>query len=72
MAGVVVIGLEGQTDLYVVDLGAKTVTPLNPPAGGALSDANNLRTSGVNVVKGVTLAVSVKSAASAASGYLDG
>lgn len=72
MAGVVVIGLAGDTDLYVVDLGAKTVTPLNPPASGALGDANNLRTSGVNVVKGVTLAVSVKSAASAASGYLDG
>lgn len=72
MAKVVVIGIEGETGLWLVDLAAGTAAPLDAPSGGALGNANDLRKAGASVVKNVNLAVAVSSADAVSSGYLDG
>ncbi len=71
MAKAVVLGIAGESDLWLVDLGAGTVTRTKSPGTGALGDADKLRQSGAAIVKGVDLAVAVDSAASVASGFMD-
>ena len=71
MAKVVVIGLPGETGLWVADIDAGTVTPLQPTAGSPLDSANKLRASGVAINKGVDFSVAGSSAAEAFSGHLD-
>lgn len=71
MAKVVVLGVPGETGLWLADLDAGTVTALAAPAEGPLAAASNLRASGVTVTKGDDFAVAVSSAASVASGLLD-
>ena len=70
MAKVVIIGLPGEAGLWLADLGAGTVKPLNPT--GDLGTANDLRKAGGTFVKGVDLAVAVSSAQVALSGHVDG
>ncbi|MDL2398389.1 hypothetical protein [Rhizobium mayense] len=72
MTKVVVIGIAGEEGLWVVDLGARSVTPLHPPKAGTLKAVADLRTSGASITKGVDLAVTVKAADSAFSGRFDG
>lgn len=72
MAKVVVLGIEGDSKLWIADLEAGTVVPLDVPVKGALGNANELRESGAVVVKGVNLAVSVSTSSAVSSGYLDG
>jgi hypothetical protein len=72
MTRVVVIGVKGEEGLWVVDLGAGTVTPLHPPRAGTLKAVVDLRASGASIIKGVDLAVTVKAADSAFSGHFDG
>ncbi len=71
MTQVVVIGLPGEAEFWVADLGAGTVTKHPVPKSGALADANTLRQAGVVITKGVNLAVAVGSKDSTASGQLD-
>lgn len=71
MANVVVLGIPGETGLWVADFEAGTVTALAAPAPGPLASANDLRASGVTLVKGVDFAVAVSSAAKVAAGLLD-
>ncbi|AIC28554.1 MULTISPECIES: hypothetical protein [Rhizobium] len=70
MTKVVIIGIPGETGLWLADLDAGTVTPLNPT--GDLATASNLRKAGGIIVKGVDLAVAVSSAQVALSGHFDG
>jgi hypothetical protein len=72
MAKVVVIGLPGETGLWIADLDAGTVAPLQPAAGSPLESAGKLRAGGTTVINGVDFAVAVRSAAEAFSGHLVG
>jgi hypothetical protein len=71
MANTVILGLPGEPGLYVVDLDARTVEPLDVPTSGALASADSIRKAGGTVVKGVGLAVAVASAEAAFSGVFD-
>ena len=68
---VVVIGIAGEEGLWVADLHAGTVKPLNPPKGD-LKTVTDLRRGGATVTKGVNIAVTVKSAEAAFSGHYVG
>lgn len=62
MAKIVVLGVEGETGLWLVDFTAGTVTPAaaNALAGsssGLAATVDQIRASGYSVVKGVDLAV---------------
>lgn len=72
MAKVVVLGIEGETNLWVVDLNALTVEALELPKSGGLKAVADLRAKGVNVIKGADVAVVVKSAEAASSGHYEG
>ncbi|WP_082477902.1 MULTISPECIES: hypothetical protein [unclassified Rhizobium] len=71
MAKVVIIGIPGESGLWIADIDAGTVTPLEAPAEGPLAAANRLRAGGTVVTKGVDLAVAISSAAKVSSGLLD-
>jgi hypothetical protein len=71
MANFVVIGIPGDPQLYLADLGLGTVTSLKVPAGSDLGIADQLRNAGATVVKGVNLAITVGSAQDAGSGRSD-
>ncbi|PST24706.1 hypothetical protein C7U60_08780 [Mesorhizobium plurifarium] len=71
-AAVVVIGISGEAGLWLADLRAGTVVPLAPPSSGGLQNVNDLRSKGATIVKGVNLAVTVRSADDAFSGHYDG
>jgi cell division ATPase FtsA len=70
MAKVVVIGTTGDAGLWIVDLGAGTVSPL-ASSSGELKTVSDLRAGGAVITKGVDFAVVVKSAQAAASGQYD-
>lgn len=70
MAKAVIIGIPGETGLWLADLDAGTVKPLNPT--GDLATVSDLRKTGGTFVKGVDLAVAVSSAQVALSGHVDG
>ncbi|WP_112806154.1 hypothetical protein [Ensifer sp.] len=72
MSKVVVIGIEGEKDLWVVDLGALTVERLDLPKSGGLKAVADRRAKGENVIKGADVAVVVKSADAAMSGHYEG
>jgi hypothetical protein len=85
MARVVIIGLPGDNQLYLADIdagtvlpmqppvsGAGTVLPMQPPVSGPLAAANDLRNAGGTIVKDVNLAVAVSSSEQAFSGVFDG
>lgn len=71
MANFVVIGITGDTQLYLADLSAGTISPLAPQPGSPLSTIDQLRNAGATVTRGVNLAVTVGSASDAASGRFD-
>ncbi|WP_168879810.1 hypothetical protein [Rhizobium sp. P28RR-XV] len=72
MAKVVVIGVAGEHGLWVADLDAGTVTPLPHAATGHLRTVVDLRGAGASVIKGVDVAIAVRSTASVASGHMEG
>ncbi len=72
MSKVVVISITGEDGLWVADLDAGTVIPLDPPASSKLKEVADLRKSGTSIVKGVNFAVVVKSEKEAASGHYEG
>ena len=62
MAKIVVLGIQGETSLWLVDFAAGTVTPAAATAlagsgGGLAPTVDQIRASGYSVVKGVDLAV---------------
>ena len=72
MAKVVVIGIAGEEGLWIADLDAGTVAPLDPPKSGGLKTINDLRANGATVTKGADVAVVVKSVEAAFGGHFDG
>ncbi|OWV76560.1 hypothetical protein ATY77_25935 [Rhizobium sp. R634] len=70
MAKAVIIGIPGEAGLWLADLDAGTVKPLNPT--GDLATASGLRKSGGTFVNNVDLAVAVSSVQVALSGHVDG
>ncbi|NKL09856.1 MULTISPECIES: hypothetical protein [Rhizobium] len=70
MAAAVIIGIPGEAGLWLADLNAGTVKPLNPT--GDLANANDLRKVGGTLVKDVDFAVAVSTAQVALSGHFDG
>ncbi|WEX86829.1 hypothetical protein PZN02_003161 [Sinorhizobium garamanticum] len=72
MARVVVIRIADEEGLWVIDLDARSVVPLDPPNAGGLKAVTDHRASGKIVTKGVDVAVVVKSAEAAFSGHYDG
>jgi hypothetical protein len=71
MAKVVVLGVTGEKGLWVVDIDARTVTPLAEPAAGNLKNVVELQAAGASVIKGVDVAISVESAGQVASGHME-
>ncbi|HEX8045527.1 hypothetical protein [Rhizobium sp.] len=71
MANFVVFGIPGDSQLYLADIGAGTISPLSVPAGSDLGVADQLRNAGATIIKGVNLAIAVGSTAGAGSGRLD-
>jgi hypothetical protein len=72
MAKVVIVGVTDEKGLWIADLDAGTIVPLADPTVGNLKTVSDLRASGASVVKGVDVAISIQTAAAAASGHLDG
>lgn len=70
MAKAVIIGIPGETGLWLADLDAGTVKPLDPT--GELATSNGLRKAGGTFVKNVDFAVGVSSAQAAVSGHVVG
>lgn len=69
MAKFVVLGLEGETGLYVVDIDAGTVSPVEAPPG---ADAVPSTGGGPGpTIRGVNVAVATESREAALSGKLD-
>ncbi|GAB1583744.1 hypothetical protein PPNSA23_36870 [Phyllobacterium phragmitis] len=71
MAQVVVLGLSGSTDLWLVDFDAGTVTPVAPSGDSPLGQADSLRQAGATIVKGVDFAITASSASAVGGGFLD-
>lgn len=72
MANAVVIGIAGESGLWLADLESGTVTPLSEPLSGGIATAIALRQQGVSVVKGVDVAIAVSSAADVAASHHEG
>ena len=72
MAKVVVLGVSGDNGLWLVDIDARTVTPLQVPASGDLATAVQQRDAGGTFIKNVDFAVAVSSAQVVFSGHVDG
>lgn len=68
MAGVVILGLTGEEGLWVVDLEAGAVLPLESAPEGDMAKAASFRGVGASFIKGVNFAVHVTTAAQAAEG----
>lgn len=68
MAKVVILGLTGEQGLWVVDLEAGVVLPLDEAPTGEMAQAASLRKVGGTVVKGVNFAVAVTTVEDAAQG----
>ncbi|MBB2971807.1 hypothetical protein [Mesorhizobium sp. RMAD-H1] len=71
MAQVVVLGLKGTADLWLVDFDAGTVTPIDPSDESQLGQADNLRQAGATIVKGVDFAVAASSVSAVGGGFMD-
>ncbi len=69
MAAVAVIGVAGETGLWLADFSLGTLTPLSQPPVGELATAAALRQQGATVIKGVDFGVVVSSAAEVATGH---
>lgn len=72
MSKIVVIGLPGQTGLWVADTESGVIVPLAPPYSGALASADALRQNGVLVAKGVNLAIAFGSMEEIAHSHHEG
>ena len=72
MSKVVVLGVSGDKGLWLVDIDAKTVTPLQVPAGTDLAAAVKQREAGGTLIKTVDFAIAVSSAQAVFSGHVDG
>jgi len=70
MSRAVVFGIAGDAKLWIADLDAGTVKPLDG-ATGDLAKVADLRKSGASVVKKVDFAIAVSSAKSAFSGHVE-
>ncbi|HEV7249791.1 MAG TPA: hypothetical protein VGN93_22680 [Shinella sp.] len=72
MANTVVIGVEGDPALYMIDLDAKTVEPIEALGQDALLTANAMRSAGEPVINGINFAVKVAQAPALSAGHFDG
>lgn len=72
MSQAVILGLTGETGLWVADLHSGTITPVKEPFSGELSKAASLRASGVSLSKGVDFAIAISGAELAATGIHEG
>lgn len=72
MANTVVIGVEGDAALYLVDLDARTVEPIEALGQDALLKAHPVGSQGAPVVNGVNFAVKVTQAPALSAGHFDG
>ncbi|WP_137128993.1 hypothetical protein [Rhizobium sp. FY34] len=71
MSKVVVIGVKGETGLWLADLEQGTVVPLKEELSGALASAAELRKDGATVVKGIDFALAASSATVIFSGVYE-
>lgn len=71
MTRLIVLGVQGDDDLWVADLDAGTVTKIGAPATGALKAADDMRKAGATITKGVNLAALASSADAISGGFLD-
>jgi hypothetical protein len=71
MAEVVVLGVDGEDDLWIADFKAGTLQRLDG-VSGELAQAADLRKAGGVVIKKVNFAVAVSSAKEVFGGHFDG
>ena len=72
MAKTVILGITGETGLWVADLQSGTITPVNGQLSGELSNAASLRGAGVSLTKGVDLAIAISTSELPATGIHEG
>lgn len=72
MANAAIIGVSGETGLWLADFTAGTIVALGEPLSGELATTASLRGQGVTVIKGIDFAVAVASAAEVASSHHEG
>ncbi len=72
LAKVVVLGIEGETGLWLVDIEAGTVTPVTEPLSDDMAQAAGFRARGVSTFKDVDFAVAISSAAGVAASLHEG
>ena len=71
MSKIVVIGFPGSDAVWVADIDAGTVQPLNPAPSPQLDAITQIRAAGGAVIKDVDLAIAVEASDSAFSGLFD-
>lgn len=71
MANVIVLGVQGETGLYMIDIEAGTVTPLTDGLPAEAASLGQLRKSGAVVTKGVDFAISLTGPAPVAGSFLE-
>jgi hypothetical protein len=71
MSKVVVIGVAGESGLWLADLENGTVTRLGDDLSGTLASAAALRKEGATVVKGVDFALAASSAQNISSSHFE-
>nr|WP_298099024.1 hypothetical protein [uncultured Shinella sp.] len=71
MSKIVVIGVEGDDNLWVADLDAGTIVKLAGTPTGQLKAVDQMRKAGLTVTQGVNLAAVAKSVDAVSGGFLD-
>jgi hypothetical protein len=72
MAQVVVIGMQGDDNLWIADFEQGTLSPMTSATAGAFKDINAQRASGSGMIRGIDFAVPISATASVSAGHLDG
>lgn len=72
MAQVVVIGMQGDDNLWIADFENGTLAPMAAAASGAYAEVNAQRAAGAAMIKGIDFAVPMSATASVSAGHLEG
>jgi hypothetical protein len=68
MSKIVILGIEGEQDLWVADLGAGTITKIATAPTGKLKVIDDMRKAGATITQGINLAATAKTVDGGSSG----
>lgn len=72
MTNTIVLGVKGDSALYMIDLDAKTVEPIDAAMHAGVLQAAHDRAAGAPIVNGINIAVKIDPAPLASAGHFDG